>query len=105
LDIWKNSSKHRCSIRGHDILPNAHGEELQRVDDADPPAYQYFPDAIDIPVKAGDLVVGDSRLLHASHGNQSDERRTVITLWYHPFFALLPGGLRADIGWLLQKLS
>ena len=89
----------------HDILPNAHGEALQRVEDPDHPAYQRVSGEIDIPVKSGDLVIGDSRLLHASHGNQSDERRTVITLWYHPFFALLPVSMQAHIGRLRQNFA
>ena len=89
----------------HDILPNAHGESLQRVEDPEHPAFQHMPGEIDLPVKAGDLVIGDSRLLHASHGNQSDERRTVITLWYHPLFALLPAEMQAHIGRLRQKLG
>ena len=69
------------------------------------PAFQHFPDEVDIIVNAGDLVIDDSRLLHASHGNQSDEHRTVITLWYHPFFALLPAGMQAHIGRLRQSLA
>ena len=103
LRVIKGSHLNRHPL--HDILPSAHGEALQRVDDTDHPAYQHFPDEVDIPVKAGDLVIGDSRLLHASHGNQSDERRTVITLWYHPFFALLPVGMQAHIGRLRQSLA
>ena len=103
LRVIKGSHLNRHPL--HDILPDAHGEALQRVDDADHPAYQHFPGEIDIPVKAGDLVIGDSRLLHASHGNQSDERRTVITLWYHPFFALLPTKMQAHIGRLRQSLA
>lgn len=89
----------------HDILPNAHGEVLQRVDNAAHPAYQHVPDEVDIPVKVGDLVIGDSRMQHAAHGNQSDERRTVITRGYHPFFGLLPAGMQAHIGRLRQKLA
>ena len=89
----------------HDILPSAHGEALQRVEDPDHLAYQHMPGEIDLPVKAGDLVIGDSRLLHASHGNRSDERRTVITLWYHPFFALLPVSMQAHIGRLRQSVA
>ena len=81
-------------------------EALQRVDDTLTILHiSTFPDEVDIPVKAGDLVIGDSRLLHASHGNQSDERRTVITLWYHPFFALLPEEMQAHIGRLRQSLA
>ncbi len=87
----------------HDILPDAHGESLQRVNNPDHPAYQSLVDELDVPVRAGDLVIGDSRLLHASHSNNANERRTVITLWYHPFFALLPAGLRAQIGRLRQQ--
>ncbi len=84
LRVLKGSHLKRHPL--HDILPNAHGAELQRVENANHPAFQHFPGEVDIPVNAGDLVIGDSRLLHASHGNQSNERRTVITLWYHPFF-------------------
>ena len=103
LRVVKGSHLNRHPL--HDILPNAHGEALQRVEDPDHPAYQRVPGEIDIPVKAGDLVIGDSRLLHASHGNQSRERRTVITLWYHPFFALLPASMQAHIGRLRQKFG
>ena len=103
LRVIKGSHLNRHPL--HDILPNAHGEALQRVENADHPAYQHFPDEVDIPVKAGDLVIGDSRLLHASHGNQSEERRTVITLWYHPFFALLPAKMQAHIGRLRQSMA
>ena len=46
-------------------------------------------------VKVGDLVVGDSRILHAAHSNESGNRRTVITLWFHPNFTELPEGMRA----------
>ena len=103
LRVIKGSHLNRHPL--HDLLPSAHGESLQRVENADHPASQQFPDEVDLPVKAGDLVIGDSRLLHASHGNQSDERRTVITLWYHPFFALLPASMQAHIGRLRQKLG
>ena len=103
LRVIKGSHLKRHPL--HDILPNAHGAELQRVENADHLAFQHFPGEIDIPVNARDLVIGDSRLLHASHGNQSDQRRTVITLWYHPFFALLPGSMQAHIGRLRQTFA
>jgi ectoine hydroxylase-related dioxygenase (phytanoyl-CoA dioxygenase family) len=37
---------------------------------------------VDVEVKAGDLVLGDARLLHAAHANNSDRRRTLITMWW-----------------------
>ena len=45
-------------------------------------AVAWQPGAVDVPVKAGDLVVGDSRLYHAAYANQSDHRRTCITMWW-----------------------
>merc|ERR1711988_778122 len=32
------------------------------------------------------MEIGDARVLHAAHPNNSDERRTVITLWYLPMY-------------------
>ena len=81
----------------HDAVPNAHTDEFRRMVDPDHPAYQSIPEEVDIPVKAGDLVIGDARLLHSAHANKSDQRRTVIPLWYFPYFALLSDGLRAAI--------
>ena len=49
-------------------------------------------------VKAGDLVMGDSRLLHSARANKTDHRRTVITLWYHPLFYELPEEMQAQLG-------
>ncbi len=50
-----------------------------------------------MPVKAGDLVIGDSRLLHAAHANSTETRRTVITLWMFPNFGQLPPPLQAFV--------
>ena len=48
-----------------------------------------------MPVRAGDLVIGDARLLHAAHGNATARRRTVITMWYLPRYDELSEPLRA----------
>jgi hypothetical protein len=68
----------------HDIISEAHTAEIKRADDLNAPEFSTRPDEVDVCVKAGDLVIGDSRILHAAHTNESDERRTVLTLWYHP---------------------
>ena len=83
--------------RMHDEVPDAHTDELRRFTDPDYSAYQSLAEEVDVPVKAGDLVIGDSRLLHSAHANKSDHRRTVVTLWYFPYFELLSDGLRAAI--------
>jgi len=64
--------------------------------------FQSHPDAVDVPVKAGDLVIGDSRILHGAHANQSGERRTVITLWYHPAFGSVPEPIQGFIAGMYQ---
>ena len=88
--------------RLHDALPEAHEEHLSRADDMTHLAFQRAEGEVDVPVKAGDVVMGSARLLHAAHGNQSDQRRSNITLWYYPDFANLPAPIRAylaDTDW------
>jgi hypothetical protein len=81
----------------HDLAPNAHTEDLRRFADPDHPVYQSQEGEVAVPVKAGDLVMGDARLLHSTHANKTERRRTVITLWYHPCFYELPEGMRARL--------
>jgi len=59
------------------------------------PVFQTSPDEVDVPVRAGELVIGDSRIFHAAHANSTNERRTVITLWYYPLFDAMTEPLRA----------
>ena len=54
------------------------------------PALQPAAGEVDVPVRAGDVVAGDARLLHSAHANRSDERRTVLTVWYCPAYDDLP---------------
>ena len=81
--------------RLHDALPDAHEDDLSRAADTAHLAFQRAEGEVDVPVKAGDVVMGGARLLHAAHGNNSDQRRTNITLWYYPDYANLPESIRA----------
>jgi len=47
------------------------------------------PAEVDVAMRAGDLLVGDARLLHASHGNHSERWRPLVTVWYFSFFSEL----------------
>lgn len=87
---------HRSKHAIHDA-DQAHDDALSRVDNPNDPLYSALPDEQAVPVRAGDLVIGDSRLLHAAYANQSSEERSLITLWYHPDFGSLPAGMRARI--------
>lgn len=54
-------------------------------------------DEVDVPVRAGDLFIGDRRILHATHTNASDIWRTCLTVAYAPDFAALPEPAQALI--------
>lgn len=76
---------HLKRIPLHDLLPPAHGPEIQALTDLSHPAFQDHPDAIDLPVKAGDLVINDARVLHAARANNTTERRTLVLQWHSIF--------------------
>ena len=80
----------------HDLLPDAHTETTYNAS-LESPLFSDPPEALDIPVKAGDLVIGDARILHAAHANQTDQRRSLLTLWYFPDYATLPEPIQAFI--------
>ena len=81
----------------HDLLAEPHSPELAQAHNLDSPAFSTRPDEIDVPIKAGDLLIGDARILHATHPNDSDERRTVITIWFQPNFDTLPERIKAQM--------
>ena len=99
------AGSHRKRHRMHDAVPTAHTDELRRATDPSHPAYQPMPEDQAVPVRAGDLVIGDSRLLHGSYANRSDERRTVITLWYHPNFDIAPPRIQAHLSKKQTRVS
>ena len=87
---------HRRRIDLHDQLPEAHTRTASAAD-AEGPAHGDHPLAVDVPVRRGDVVIGDARVLHATHANRSGARRTVITMWFIPDFAGMPESMRSEI--------
>ena len=82
----------------HDLKRKAHEDDgVRRATDMDHPALQQAQGEVDVPVRAGDLVIGDSRLLHSAHGNKTDQRRTVLTIWYWPAYDDLPVDVKSLI--------
>lgn len=82
----------------HDVKRKAHEDDAVRhATDLNHPAFERAEGEVDVPVRAGDVVIGDSRLLHSAHANQSDQRRTVLTIWYWPAYADLPDDAKALI--------
>lgn len=88
---------HRKRHALHDQTAPMHTDELRTYANPDDAAFQRAEGEVDVPVKAGDLVMGYGRLFHAAHANLSDERRTVLTMWYYPHFVDLPERTRATI--------
>lgn len=84
LRVLPGSHRRRHPL--HD-LGEAHTRDVNSIGDPDDPRFRDYAGAADVPVTAGDLVVGDARLLHAAHANQSDRQRTVITIWFYPLFS------------------
>lgn len=88
---------HRKRIPFHDQLPDAHGPEIQAVDESHF-AFAEQPGEVDIPVKAGDLVIADGRVLHAAWPNHSDQRRPLVLAWWRVFpFPTLPSWWKGDV--------
>lgn len=87
---------HRTRHRLHDVLPPAHSSEINEASKLGP-AHAAQPGEVTVTVRAGDAVIGDSRILHSTHPNRSERHRTCLTLWYLPRFADLPDGVRSYV--------
>lgn len=87
----------------HDKLREPHSAILSQARDMSLPEFSTRSDEVDVPVKAGDLLIGDARLLHAAHTNETDERRTLITLWYQPDLRAMPEPIQAQMAAKVQQ--
>ena len=88
----------------HDVLAAPHSEAISKAD-AQRVEFDNRPDEVDVPVRAGDLLIGDARLLHATHANEIDERRTLLTLWYQPDLRSLPERMQAQMAKKAQRID
>ena len=109
LRVLPGSSHHRTPL--HEQMPEHavfHGGGDWARQDPFEQAPVLFSDpagALDVPMAPCDIVIGDSRLLHAAHANGSDNRRTCIILWYFAGFERLPEGVRASIAGSVPPLE
>jgi len=101
LRVVPGSHRRRHAL--HALLPGAHAERLAGAADLADPAFAAVGDERAVPVAAGDLVIGDARLLHGAHANRSTAERPLITLWYHPHFARQPAAIRARVARILHR--
>ncbi len=66
----------------HDRLVPAHEQGARFIDEDHPTMFSDDPDQVYVPVKAGDLVLLDGRILHAADRNRTDVRRTLVLAWH-----------------------
>jgi hypothetical protein len=76
-------------------LDTAHSEGMQSYEDPANPAYADYPDQVAVPVEAGDVLIGDARLIHGAFANRTDEERPLLTLWFMPHWRAMPPEMRA----------
>ncbi len=81
----------------HDQVPERHTEKLSTYADPEHIAFQHAEGEIDVPLKAGDAVMGYGTLFHSAHANRTDQRRTGLTMWYYPDFVDLPESTQATV--------
>ena len=67
----------------HDQLVPAHEQGARFIEEDHPVMFCDHPNQVDVCVKAGSLVLGDARVLHAAHRNQTDQARNMILAWHH----------------------
>ncbi len=101
LRVLPGSHRRRHPV--HALLPAAHAEDLAQVKDPANPVYHAVPGEVAVPVRAGDLLIGDARLLHGAYPNASDAERTLITLWFHPQFQRQPDAIRARVAKVTRR--
>jgi hypothetical protein len=76
-------------------LDTAHSGDMQGYLDPSNPAYADHPDQVAVPVNAGDVLIGDARLIHGAFANRTDEERPLLTLWFMPHWSAMPAPMRA----------
>jgi ectoine hydroxylase-related dioxygenase (phytanoyl-CoA dioxygenase family) len=97
---------HRKRIDLHDSLPDAHGPEIQAIENLEDPVFMDHPESIDVPLKAGDLIIADARLMHAAWPNQTDQRRTLMLAWHRVFsFSTAPSWWTGEIPDVLKNVD
>ena len=87
----------RAHPMDHVVGVSSRTAEQQHFADPNHPSFGRMQGEVDVPLKSGDFVAGYSELLHSAHANDSDEKRTCLTMWYYPAFSELPRRSQASI--------
>lgn len=93
LRVLPGSHRRRHPL--HEILARTDTAELRRMADPTHPAFATLSGELELPCATGDVVILDSRLLHATHANDSDSDRRALSLWYLTHADALPEAIHA----------
>jgi hypothetical protein len=100
LRVIPGSHHKRCSA--HDS-GSGHDSGVRYEDPKTSLAYDRHHREIDVPIKSGDLLIGDARILHSTNSNETDQRRTVMTLWFLPRYNELSDIIKRGFSKYLYK--
>jgi hypothetical protein len=89
-------SQHQRLLQ-HDLLAASDKRALRR-GEGPPELFATAAGEVHVPVRAGDAVALDARLLHAANANRGPKPRPLVTFWYVPDEARLSGRIRAAFG-------
>jgi len=89
------SHRRRTDLHGHLVPPHESGG--YEVEETNEWMFYDHPEAVDVPVATGQLLIGDARLLHGTRPNTSTVRRTVLLGWYYRRANTVPDGWEGDV--------
>ena len=95
LRVIPGSHLKRMDIHSHLVKPHEGGG--YEVEETNEWMFYDHPEAIDVPVNPGELVVADARLLHGTRPNLSTIRRTVLLGWYYRTTSAIPEDFEGEI--------
>jgi len=85
---------HRRRMDLHAQLVPAHEGGGYDIEEANEWMFHDHPQAMDVPVSPGQLLIADARLLHGTHANTTGTRRTVLLGWFYRRSNSVPDGWR-----------
>ena len=95
LRVIPGSHRRRLDLHRYLVAPHeGGGYDVEQTNDW---MFYDHPNAVDVRVCAGQLLIGDARMLHSTRANASAERRTVLLGWYYRLSNEVPAGWEGEV--------
>ena len=95
IRVLPGSHRRRMDLHANLIPPHESGG--YEVEETNEWMFHDHPEAVDIPVRPGQLMIGDARLLHGTHPNTTGDRRTVLLGWFNRRSIEIPDGWDGEV--------